>query len=1004
MLAALVTTAQAQSFDWQRQPTGVTPTARAEHAMAHDEGNGRIVLFGGGDGAELDDTWLWNAGMWSQANPAAAPTARRGHAMAYDAFNQRIVMFGGFATGSGQRNDTWLWDGVTWTQATPASSPSPRSGHAMVYDRARQRVVLFGGNSGGVQSNETWEWNGTAWQAIASTSNPVARAGHAMSYDTVRQRVVMFGGNNTGIGMLADTWEWNGTLWVPAISANFPPARSGHAMAYDGLLARTILFGGNTGSNVAETWQWDGTNWTQITPLIGQPAPRTETALAYSADDQQLMFFGGNNGGGLPDTWIAGNSTTTYGAGCGSPALGFVPGPTPPYVGQTATATITNASTPIAAVAIGLSREFFGPFPLPLPLDSYGMTGCEMWQSSDIVGLPVGVVTPSSLSFTVALPNVQGLVGRHLYGQAFAFAPAQNPLGVVASNGVDWLVGCPPMPPMTLVEDFTSSQQLDMTASAGQWFNGMGLFAKIGGDARHGDFDISLATDTGEILNGQRVYELDCDHTVIPASQSTSGTEMLVTDGRFYFGTMTLPADVHLRIVGNAPPIITVAGAFTIAGIINVSGSDVEFHQATQITGQTGGGAGVFGGAGGNGGDKCLGVGPGQGQYNGRDGEAARVLTGHAYATATTATAGRGSLLYPASGLNADQQFGSSPPIGFFQPGMSGQVLAILSGGTPLPNQASFMGPPSAGGAAMQILPLPATSISSQHFLLGGAGGGGAASNCSLSLSLARSWASGAAGGGGGGAMALRAGDAVYMLPGSRLLAKGGNARDYIGTSASAQVAPGGGGSGGSILVQAVNPSIWQGDISLAGGKGGIFKRTGGSGIGPVGGVVEIRGGDGSPGYLRYEVQSFVPQPALLGVVEPPATSQNVGQLLEVDDTVSVRSKFYSTNLACSPKFVRYELDATANGVPTVYSDDPAISPLAAGLGAAVRVMFQAGNANLVTGEVQPIGPWRKSVRSAPGISGIDVDGGNAYRFMLVADRNVASTLSITRMAVVYEN
>lgn len=400
----------------------------------------------------------------------------------------------------------------------------------MVYDCARQRVVLFGGTSSGVQSNETWEWNGTAWQAIASASNPVARAGHAMSYDTARQRVVMFGGNNTGIGLLADTWEWSGMLWLPAISANFPPARSGHALAYDGLLARSILFGGNTGQNVAETWQWDGTNWTQITPLIGQPAPRTETALAYSADDQQLMFFGGDNGGGLPDTWIAGNSTTTYGAGCGSPTLGFVPGPTPPYVGQTATATITNASTPIAAVAIGLSREFFGPFPLPLPLSSYGMTGCDMWQSSDIVGLPVGVQMPSSLSFTVALPNVQGLVGRHLYGQAFAFAPMQNPLGVVASNGVDWLVCCPPLPPMTLVEDFLTSQQLDVTASAGQWFNGMGLFARIGGDARHGDFDISLATDTGEILNGQRGYELDCDHRVwrgaiyIGRTATTEGT------------------------------------------------------------------------------------------------------------------------------------------------------------------------------------------------------------------------------------------------------------------------------------------------------------------------------------------------------------------------------------------------------------------------------------------------------------------------------------------------
>src|SRR5690606_29301411 len=107
---------------------------------------------------------------------------------------------------------------------------------------------------------------------------------------------------------------------------------------------------------------------------------------------------------------------------------------------------------------------------------------------------------------------------------------------------------------------------------------------------------------------------------------------------------------------------------------------------------------------------------------------------------------------------------------------------------------------------------------------------------------------------------------------------------------------------------------------------------------------------------------------------------------------------------ACSPKFVRYELDATINGAPVLFSDDPAISPLAAGLGAGVRVVFQAGIVDLVTGEAHAIGPWRKSVRSAPGQSGIDVDGGNAYRFMLVIDRAVAATVLVNRLAVVFQN
>src|SRR5690606_2811098 len=142
--------------------------------------------------------------------------------------------------------------------------------------------------------------------------------------------------------------------------------------------------------------------------------------------------------------------------------------------------------------------------------------------------------------------------------QAFAFAPTQNQLGITVSNGIDWLVGCPPLLPQVLVEDFATSQQLDPDASGGVWLNGTGRFASIGGDARHGDFDISLAVDTGVTIGGQRVYEMNCDHTAIPASRTTTGQEMLVTDGRFYFGSMTLSADQRLRFVGSTPPIVTV--------------------------------------------------------------------------------------------------------------------------------------------------------------------------------------------------------------------------------------------------------------------------------------------------------------------------------------------------------------------------------------------------------------------------------------------------------------
>jgi hypothetical protein len=114
-------------------------------------------------------------------------------------------------------------------------------------------------------------------------------------------------------------------------------------------------------------------------------------------------------------------TANAYGAGCGSPALGFVPGASGrPVLGQTGSATIVDAPTPFAAVAMGWSNLSFGPLPLPLPLDSIGMPGCSLLQSADILGLGTLPLTASTCSFSLAIPGVPSLIGMHLYLQAYA--------------------------------------------------------------------------------------------------------------------------------------------------------------------------------------------------------------------------------------------------------------------------------------------------------------------------------------------------------------------------------------------------------------------------------------------------------------------------------------------------------------------------------------------------------------------------------------------------------
>ncbi|MCK5943175.1 MAG: hypothetical protein KAI24_14440 [Planctomycetes bacterium] len=1007
----------AQSLDWFRLPPGDAPSARSGHAIACDGDVGDVVLFGGRSEQLLGDTWRWDGASWSLAPSAAAPSARAGHALAWHAPTGRFVLFGG-ASANGVLGDTWTFDGATWQQA--AGGPPARRGHAMVYDAARQELVLFGGHDGAAPLADTWRFDGLAWTAAQPPAGPVARSDHAMSYDEGRSVVVMFGGRDAGQNALADTWEWNGAVWVPRLSAVFPPARSGHALAYDRDAGHTVLVAGRAAQVRSDAWRWNGSTWAPLTPAGAVPAPRVEHALVYASRERELLLFGGDNDGALPDTWLVANNGTVYGAGCGAPPLGFVPDPALPQVGGAAVATITNAATPLAGVSLGLSRDLASGFPLPLALDGLGMTGCELLQSADVIGLPASPLTPTTLGFTLALPNDPALVGVHLYAQAYAFAPGQNPLGVVVSNGIDWRVTCPPLAPQVIVEDFTSDQQLDQPASAGAWANGSGTFRRIGGDGRHGAFDLSMATDTGVVIAGRSVYELDCDHTVIPAGQSFVAGQQVVTDGRFFFTTFELPANVHLRIVGSSPPVITVRGLLSIAGVIDVSGEDVGPYPVTMQLGQSGGRGGVFGGAGGAGGARCLGFGPGAGAFDGSDGEDVRVLSGNAYAAATVGTGGRGSALYPASGLNADQQFGTSPPSGLMyclsataggggggmlQPGGVGRVTAILDGAVPIPNQASFMGPASGASAAMTWLPAPAGPLpNALQFLYGGSGGGGAASNCSLSLSLARTWAPGAGGGGGGGAIALRAGHALDVASSGAVLARGGSAADSNGIGAGAQVAPGGGGAGGSIVLQVGGtPTLVEGELNVAGGRGGRFSRRGGAGLLPQGGTVEIAGGDGSPGFLRYESPLLLPTYALPNAV-PPVTTQNIAQLTDLDDLVGVRSKFYATGLACGPAFVRYELLAQVDGVNVTFSDDPSVAPLPAGIGAPVRLWFQAAHVDPVSGVATPAGPWRAAVRSSPGTIGIDVDGGSGYRFSAVFDRALATTVTLDRLEVVYRN
>ncbi|MCR9247467.1 MAG: hypothetical protein NXI31_20745 [bacterium] len=447
-LALLAAPADAQN-GWSQVATN-GPPARLAHGSAYDLQAGQTLVFGGRIATPpfyLGDLWGWDGGTW-QLHSSTGPT-RQSHAMAYDELRDRTVVFGGWNQASITLGDTWEWDGSAWAMVA-ASGPPARYSPAMVYDSLRGRMVLFGGELGRPPYflGDTWAWDGVTWTQI-STNGPSPRSGCRLAYDDVRDKVVLFGGwvplpSN-------DTWELSHNTWSNR-TTNAPPTRYVHAMYFDRTIARTVMFGGQQTNRAAlgDTWEWNGSTWSQ-TAATG-PEDRFYASATFDSQRGVGVLFGGDPGPypivPFGDTWerVGGGPTNTalaapYGSGCGTPTL----------TAQTSSRPILGANAGLqlqgvpggspAFVSIGWSDTNAGGIQLPLALVGYGMPGCELLQSAEVVALPTTRLAGSLAQFTFAVPATPGFLALELYLQAWAPAPTANPAGVIVSNGVAWTIG-----------------------------------------------------------------------------------------------------------------------------------------------------------------------------------------------------------------------------------------------------------------------------------------------------------------------------------------------------------------------------------------------------------------------------------------------------------------------------------------------------------------------------------------------------------------------------------
>ncbi|HZN40541.1 MAG TPA: hypothetical protein VFD82_17180 [Planctomycetota bacterium] len=437
---------------WGHLQTSSAPAPRSRALLAYDYVGNRTLMFGGNWSNEF---WSLSGGTWTQLTPATRPSARARANIATNMITGEILLYGG-DTGSAQfaNDETWLWDGTNWQLQAPANTPGGLARHGMAFDLVRQVNVLFGGRRNSwipsQASDLTWEYTAGNWVQVTVNQPPPALTDMAMSYHPVLQQVMLFGGQRGGSqGASDETWIYEGTSWTRInVTGVRPAARVGASLVANLSRGVLVLFGGRdpvTMEIFNDTWEHDGVNWVKVDNVYGGIyPPRADVAVTHDFMRDRLVAFGGvdANGAMLDDTWEYGAQFQPFGMGCpGSAGVPALVGGLPARIGTTTSADITNLppSSPVAFLAVGLSRTQSVHGSLPMQLGSSGMPGCRSYTSADqIFTLPA---SGGTATWAWDVPNVPSLVGQALYLQGVSWDPGVNAIGLTVSNAATLVIG-----------------------------------------------------------------------------------------------------------------------------------------------------------------------------------------------------------------------------------------------------------------------------------------------------------------------------------------------------------------------------------------------------------------------------------------------------------------------------------------------------------------------------------------------------------------------------------
>ncbi|MBI5850589.1 MAG: hypothetical protein HZB39_06050 [Planctomycetes bacterium] len=162
--------------------------------------------------------------------------------------------------------------------------------------------------------------------------------------------------------------------------------------------------------------------------------PSGQIDVVYAAVAINDCIAGFSAGTNLPDPGPRDlSSSAPFAVGAGHPGLALGVS-APPLLGTTILFQVTQlpGSTIFGVVNLGLSQT-------SLALDVLGAPGCSSLVGTVVVSLAFSSPLAQSLPF--AVPNVPAFVGGSLFSQALAITPGVNAFGLVASNGIELVLG-----------------------------------------------------------------------------------------------------------------------------------------------------------------------------------------------------------------------------------------------------------------------------------------------------------------------------------------------------------------------------------------------------------------------------------------------------------------------------------------------------------------------------------------------------------------------------------